>query len=421
MRILFITPELPFPLTNGYLRYFHFLRALSQHHTITCFSLTRQNSVSPEAWDALNPLADDIQIFGLPSSGEPYRVKAAAMLGARAQRCVRMHDAVRQLKSAVAETVARTNCDVIFLCGKEALAAVDQALPVPLVIDCCDADHVRLRREIAHAGIKEIFWRLGRYLRFRHAEKKILQMTPDIIFVSHRDRAALMGRSQRGVVIPQAVDFAYWSRARERQLQNMLVFSGSMKYEPNHDAAMLLVNKIFPKIRAKFPSVTLALVGRDPLPALLRGARHVDGVTVTGTVADVRPYLAQASVFVAPLRFASGMQNKVLEAMSMELPVVTTTPVYEGLSSEGAKPPVVISDLQGFADRVCDLLRDEQLRAKLASAGRRYVQSHCNWKRSYDALELTLLRAVAMYRQPWSASHLGMPTDHERCATNLSC
>jgi glycosyltransferase involved in cell wall biosynthesis len=131
------------------------------------------------------------------------------------------------------------------------------------------------------------------------------------------------------------------------------------------------------------------------LPELVNMAQRYPDVTVTGAVDDIRPYLERADVFVAPLRFASGVQNKVLEAMSMEVPVVTTPVVAAGLCVDDVEPQLVIGrTAEEIAARIVRLLAHAEERARLSTEGRRFVEAHCSWCRSAKKLEELCVAAV---------------------------
>jgi polysaccharide biosynthesis protein PslH len=149
------------------------------------------------------------------------------------------------------------------------------------------------------------------------------------------------------------------------------------------------LDQIAPQVRQSIPNLEILIVGRDPAPELQAKARQYPNVTVTGFVDDVRPYLESAALFVAPLRYASGTQNKVLEAMSMSLPTVVTSVVADGLRmDEAAEPPVAIADLPSdFATVITRLLQRPSERETLALRGREYVENHFIWSRSAEKLE----------------------------------
>jgi glycosyltransferase involved in cell wall biosynthesis len=167
-----------------------------------------------------------------------------------------------------------------------------------------------------------------------------------------------------------------------------------MDYPPNVDAAIHLVEDMLPRIQAAVPTAHVTIVGRDPSSGVRSlGARS--GVTVTGYVDDVRPYLERASVFAAPIRFGAGIQNKVLEALAMGVPVVATPLAADGLrTEEGASPPIDIArGAATAAERIVARLRLAADGAEADPALRQYVADHFDWDRNADHLERILMDA----------------------------
>jgi glycosyltransferase involved in cell wall biosynthesis len=156
------------------------------------------------------------------------------------------------------------------------------------------------------------------------------------------------------------------------------------------------LSTIAPLVRQEIPDLEVIIAGRNPSPDVLALAAQAPGVTVTGSVPDLRPYLESAAVFVAPLRFASGMQNKILEAMAMELPVVTTPVAAEGFRVGGdERPPLLVGrHARELATHITNLIRDPGTAQRLGAEGRRYVNQHCDWERSAHMLD-QLCRQVA--------------------------
>src|SRR5262249_47702771 len=213
--------------------------------------------------------------------------------------------------------------------------------------------------------------------------------------------------SQPVVVIPNGVDLDYFSPRSSAQSRGAphpcLILTGNMAYRANADAAKYLVADILPRIWEQRPDVQLYIVGMDPTPTVRRLA---DGerVVVTGRVEDVRPYFDQALVAVAPLRVARGLQNKVLEAMAMRVPVVASPAAVSGLAAVPSRDVLVAGDSQSFARAVLTLVQDPQLRARYAGAGRVYVTEHHDWAWLMGRFEDLLVRAVVRQR-PRDVNH----------------
>jgi hypothetical protein len=207
-------------------------------------------------------------------------------------------------------------------------------------------------------------------------------------------------------VIPNGVDLEYFQSSRRAgpgYIPNRLVFTGNMSYRPNVDAVQHFAAEVLPRIRREIPDVQLCIVGMDPSAAVRRLADG-DRVVVTGRVDDVRPYFDSAAVAIAPLRVARGLQNKVLEAMAMRVPVVASPAAFAGISAVAGRDLVVASQPEEFSNAVVTLLRDPAARERFAAAGRSCVETNHNWSQLLERLEDLVAggdRLAAGARQPY--------------------
>src|SRR5438094_264254 len=163
-------------------------------------------------------------------------------------------------------------------------------------------------------------------------------------------------------------------RPRLRRSPNTVVFTGKMSFHANRVAAEWLCDEIWPRVRARHPEARLLLAGARPPRSLLR--RRAGDVSVTGYVPDLRALIAGAAVAVAPLRYAVGVQNKVLEAMACATPVVTTSAAVGDLGFNEGGHGFIADDAAAFAERICWLLDDHRLAGQMGRAGREYVERH---------------------------------------------
>jgi glycosyltransferase involved in cell wall biosynthesis len=179
-------------------------------------------------------------------------------------------------------------------------------------------------------------------------------------------------------VVPNGVDLERFHPAGQPAEPNSLIFVGHLRVFHNVDAANYLAQEVLPLVREQIPTCTLRLVGANPGPEV-RKLAHDPAVAVTGFVPDLNDVLNRSAVFVAPLRFAAGVQNKVLEAMAAGRPVVTTSLINKGLGARPGRHLLVADDTEAMVQQVVTLLGDRLLRAQVGQAGRQFVEERYSW------------------------------------------
>jgi glycosyltransferase involved in cell wall biosynthesis len=399
MRILYLTPAFHHPTMRGPTRCYHFAKALARRHAVTLLSLTAE-PLTPRALAEMSACCERIVPIEMTDAhaSPAARLLARAPGGRRPAAALALRRAVGRMREAFRELVANGSFDVVLFHGKSLFPVIEGFDALPIVVDFCDATSLRVRQRMEQAGVAKRSLLALRWLQVRRVERQLLAKSRDVVFVSRRDAEAILGEGDDGEVVSIGVDHARFRRSRPGAT-NALVFSGIMSYGPNEDAALVLLDQVFPLVRRAVPDAELFIVGRDPSRRLRARAAETPGATVTGFVPDVRPWLERAAVAAVPMRQGSGVQNKVLEAMAMELPVVTTSLVSAGLRVAGGEAPVLVADeVREFADAVVKLLGQEQERARLAGAGRRFVEEHYDWSRSAARLERICVAAAARAR-----------------------
>jgi glycosyltransferase involved in cell wall biosynthesis len=267
---------------------------------------------------------------------------------------------------------------------------------VPVVIDLCDAATMRLTEQMRFAPASRRLALASKLRRVRAVEARLVASGAPLLFASARDRDVMLGRSPtpRATILPNGVDLDYWRRSAPR-LGSEVVFSGAMHYPPNDDAAHVLLESIMPRVWAQDESVRVRIVGRDPRRGLREAADRDPRVALTGFVDDVRPHLDAAGIYIAPLRFASGIQNKLLEALAMEIPVVTSPVAAAGLRRDGGgDPPISLAETaEEFASQILGSLGRAAVDPEPHRAGRTFVGEWFTWRNAVDTLEGVLERA----------------------------
>lgn len=399
MKILHIIPSLQHPNVRGPHRHYHFLKELSQRHEITLLTPLRAK-VSAAVMEEIASYTHEILTFPVNGTREAKANGAKPGLplfgGSRLDQLLHFNATVKIMKQAFTRLVQQEAYDVVFFHGKSVFPVIADCRTLPIVTDFCDATSMRVRSKMNYAGKAKLPLLGLRYLQIRQIEKKLINKTPHVAFISCRDREAILGAEDKSMVIPNGIDLAYWRRQTHRPQPNCLVFTGIMNYAPNEDAALYLIDEILPYLKPVVPNLEILIVGRDPTPALLKSAQRHPEVTVTGFVDDMRTYLERATVFAAPLRFGSGMQNKIQEALAMEVPVVTTSTAAAGLRThDGQDAPLYIADAaRPFAESVIKLLANPAEQTRLATVGRQFAERNFSWPRSAAQFEQMCLAAI---------------------------
>lgn len=406
-RVLYLVNGFPWPLTSGYLRHYHMIRELSARgHRISLLAIVAAD-FDPADRAALEPLTELIVTVPSQRGSSSLRHRIQRRLGALSVG----ENAARRLRDEVVELLREEPHDVVLFSGKRTYPALRATAGLPVVADVCDATSSRIRGNLRYASIRRFPLLLAEYVEVRRIERALVRRAVHLLFASVRDRDALLGEGERdrATVLPNGVDLAFWQRPVDQPLgRDEIVFTGAMDYPPNTDAALYLIDEILPRVRREIPTAHLSIVGRDPVPALVR-AGSAEGVTVTGLVPDVRPYLTAAAVFAAPLRFGAGIQNKILEALAMGVPTVAGPNGAAGLvTTDGIRPPLTVAparDPDAFAAAVVEQLRASVADPRPSPEERVFVEQNFTWRRSGDLLDRALRDAAGGGHAPAEGRH----------------
>lgn len=387
MKVLYITPDFQHPHVPGSHRHYHFIKDFHRRgHQVTLFTLVQQD-VPNSALKEMKTLTQRIYMFSVAEAKKSSKSRLSKEMAQR--------ETIKKMTTEFRELIVREKFDVIMFHGKILYPLIAET-NIPVVIDFCDATSMRLLIQMRHESVKKFPLRFTRYLIAKSNEKHMLQKSDQIAFISARDRAAIVGPSSPFDVVPNGVDLNFWMPKDRNPQPNTIALTGVMSYQPNEDAAMYLIRKVMPALRERVDNPHLYLIGRSPTPALVAEGKKHDDVTVTGFVDDVRPYLDKSMVFAAPIHFASGMQNKVLEAMAMRMPVVTTSVVSEGVEIDNVEMPVrVADDENAFTEQIIKLFKDSATCQRLGDEGRAYVEQHFVWTESAAKFERMCNTAIS--------------------------
>ncbi len=392
MRILFLCHRIPYPPDKGdKIRSWHEVEWLARRHEVDLFTLI--DDAADEAHvPALAARVRRLVTARIRPSRAPLSPVAAlrALVAGDALSVARFRSA--ELGSAVREALARERYDVALAYSSQMAPYLDGA-SVPTVADFVDLDSEKWAAyaRAARFPMRSIFTREARAVRA--LEKRVAERAAATIVCAkgEEDDLRKFAAPKRVVTISNGVDAEYFAPNAAVARGALVTFTGAMDYRANADAVVAFVRDSWPAIRAARPDARFRIVGSNPLPEV-RALTAEDGVEVTGRVPDVRPHLQSASVAVAPLAVARGIQNKVLEALAGATPVVATSAALAGIGR--AAPGVAAADgPRELAVEALRLLADPALRDARGRAGRAHVVSEWGWAPRLSLLEQILREA----------------------------
>lgn len=384
MKLLYLCHRIPYPPDKGdKIRSYHQVDYLARRHELDLFTLIDDPADRGHA----ESLARRVRYFHA-SEIAPRRARlwsARALVAGGGLSVAYFQD--RRLARALADRLARERYDaaVVF---SSAMAPYLEDVAVPQVHDFVDVDSAKwlAYADTARFPASWLYRREGRELR--RLERSIAERAAATVLCAAREEAELRSfcAPRRAVTVPNGTDVEYFQPDTAGEPRPDVVFSGAMDYRANVDAVLWFAEHVWPTVRRELPAARLVVVGSNPAPRVQALDRE-PGIAVTGRVPDVRPYLRAATVAVAPLRVARGIQNKVLEALACGVPVVATSAALGGIGA--ARGAVVADAPEAFAAAVVALFRDEPRRRALGLEGRAFVVEQFDWNvrlREFEAV-----------------------------------
>ncbi|HHY54223.1 MAG TPA: glycosyltransferase [Chloroflexi bacterium] len=409
MNILVVTPQLPYPPRQGTtIRNYNLIRGLAQRHTVDLLTfLAPGEELTPD-----NPLLTHCRRVACVSQPErTMRARALATLttltpdmGLRlespAMHALIMHWAQQHRYDAVQIEGIELAQYGLAVAGRRR----HRARPA-LLFDDHNCEYL-LQQRNAFTDLRRprrwpaAIYSLIQWQKLRRYEAAIMQGADAVVAVSSADRAALqrLGATTPITVVSNGIDVTYYQPAAVAPPPApTIVFTGKMDYRPNIDAVLWFARQVLPRILAQAPTARFQIVGMNP-HTRLDVLRANPAIEITGAVADTRPYLQQAGVYVIPMRVGGGTRFKALEAMACAAPIVSTTLGVEGIGVRNGQEMLLADTPEEFAIAVLRVLADITgsgvLRRQLGAQGRRFVTAHYAWETIIPQLEDVLIAAT---------------------------
>ncbi len=403
MNILYLCHRFPFPpKRGGKIRPFNMIRHLSaQGHRVTVCSLVRSEAEAAEGRD----IAPHCAAFEMGRVTEPLQMARMVLRLPLATPSSMGYFYSPELAAKVRGLLASQTWDLIFVHCSSVAQYVSHVTGIPKILDFGDMDSQKWL-EYAHYKPWPLSW--GYTLegsKMLWAEKRLARQFNLCTATTRAERDTLDSYGTGAVTdwFPNGVDASFFSPGDAPYEPETISFIGRMDYYPNQECMQRFCDQVWPLLRVRRPALKLLIVGADPSPEMKKlGDRP--GVTVTGSVHDVRPFVRRTALMVAPLAIARGTQNKILEAMAMGVPVVTSSIAAGGVDALAPEHLLVADNAAEITQAILRIVENPAERARLALAGRDRMLSHHAWPKSMARLDAIIERCSSTARRPTGSS-----------------
>jgi sugar transferase (PEP-CTERM/EpsH1 system associated) len=395
VRILYVCHRFPYPpKRGGKIRPFNMIRHLARSNEVVVCSLARSRQEEEEA-HGIAPYCSAYHVQRVNETAQKLRMVATLPTHITASASY-FHSPA--LARTIRRQLARSRFDLIFVHCSSVAHYVSAVRDTPKILDFGDMDS---QKWLEYARYKPFplslgYWWEGQRLR---AYEKRLARRFDLCTATTRAEWETLQSYGTGVAsdwFPNGVDSEYFCPVDTPYDPDTIAFVGRMDYYPNQQSMFEFCRNVWPLLKGRRPRAKLFIVGADPSPQVRR-LGDIEGVTVTGSVPDVRPYVRGAAATVAPLAIARGTQNKILEAMAMGVPVVTTSVAAGGVDAIAGEHLLVADSPQTQCMAIEALLEDPLRRDRFARAGRARVLSHHAWPQTMQRLDGFIDRCVSSF------------------------
>jgi glycosyltransferase involved in cell wall biosynthesis len=368
---------------------------MARRHDVTAVAMVGSEHDSSLVLQAMHEYCRDVTLVPVVShEGFSKRWRQLVSLGSPRSFVRGLYD-TGPLRAALRERLSRQVYDIVtvefpFL----ALTRLDWcppgSAPPRLVLDEHNIEFDLARQQArAEDGIARKIYNRINVRKVHREEVEAWRRFDGVAFCSDADRVRAEEQvpGLRSDVVPNAVDLEYFSPRRSDPPPDgrTIMFFGAINYFPNVDGLLFLLREVWPIVERRHPTAMLKIVGQNPTPEILSFQNRK--IQVTGKVDDLRPHLAGAALTIAPLRVGGGTRFKILEAMAMAKPVVSTTLGAEGIQAEPGRHLLLADGAEALASAIGAVLDDPALAARLGTEGRRLVETHYSWDASARALE----------------------------------
>lgn len=386
MKILMLTPYLPFPLmSGGQTRSYNLLKHLSKKHDITLFSLIKDEK-EKEYVQQLSRYCKKVCLF--KRSKSPWTLRNILLTGFSFYPFLVIRNLSSEEKKAVRLELEREKYDLIHAETFYVMPHIPKT-DIPILLVEQTIEYLVYKHYVKNQAsflAKLPFWIDVMKLRFW--EKHYWKEAKKVVAMSESDKKEMLdlAKDLDIEIVPNGIDFKHFSQViNKNNNKKMILYVGNFKWLQNVEAVNILVNKVWPVIKKNIKNSQLWVVGMNITEKLKKYASN--DIVITEALSDIREAYGKSSVLVAPIKGPGGTRLKILEAMASGLPVVTTTVGAEGLGVENGREVIICDDLDKMAQKVIEVLKNKTLSESLSKNGKDFVRSKYDWKQNAQILD----------------------------------
>lgn len=382
MKIFVLLSRFPYPLEKGdKLRAYHQIKELSKKHTIVLCALS-DKKVCNEAIEELKKYCESIEIIRLYKFQIILNLIYKLLFSNHSMQVSYFYNNKAQNK--INRLLNKHQPDHIY-CQLIRVTEYVRTSKIKKTLDYMDALARGMERRIENAPFYLKPFLKIETKRLKKYEHHILNDFDNTTIISEQDRDLIVNIKNDSIrIVKNGVDYSMFKH-REIDKKYDLIFTGNMAYPPNVDCAIFMVKEVMPLVWKKYPNATFAIVGATPDARVL--ALKSEKVIVTGWVEDISQYYASSKIFVAPMQIGTGLQNKLLEAMAMKLPCVTSKLANNALGAEHNKSALIGEKYNDYANYIVTLLENDNLCKTIAQNGYDFVNQNYTWEGTTAVLE----------------------------------
>lgn len=381
MKLIYLTSRFPYPINKGdKLRSFHQIKELSKQNDIYLISLS-EIKVPKSSIKQLDKYCKSVHVYHISLINRIFNLFKTLINNRPFQVNYFYH---RKIQKKINSNISVIKPDHIFCQLVRTALYVKDEHSIPKTLDYMDALSKGLERRIKISKFWQKPFVKMEWQRMKRFENLAFEFFNNHIIISSSDRNEIAHINNKNIeIIPNGIDANYYQKIITDKIYD-LIFIGNLSYVPNIEAAKFISKKIFPLLQEKVPNIKILISGSNPSKKVLRLSN--ENIKVTGWVDDIRETYCSGKVFFAPMSLGSGLQNKLLEAMSLGIPCITSNLCNESLGATHMKNIIIGNSVEQYISQILNILSNPELISEIGKNGREFVNKKFSWESSNKIL-----------------------------------